>query len=59
MKRRSSAGGPKVKSRRRKSATLKRRNAPKATRHRGASIGGRETIVGHLGVSARDIAGDP
>ncbi len=48
MRRRSSAGGPNVKSRRRGSATLKRRNAPKVTRNRGASIAGRETVVARL-----------
>ncbi|MFY9836483.1 MAG: hypothetical protein WAK55_08430 [Xanthobacteraceae bacterium] len=41
MKRRSSAGG-------RRSVTPKGRNAPKATRNRGASIAGRETVVARL-----------
>jgi hypothetical protein len=34
--------------RRRKAASLKRRNAPKATRNRGASIAGQETVVARL-----------
>jgi GAF domain-containing protein len=55
MKRRSGVGGPKVKSRRRKSATLKRRNAPKVTRNRGASIAGQETAVARL-TNERDEA---
>ena len=38
MKRRSRAGGEPVKARRRKAATLKRRNAPKTVRGRGPSI---------------------
>jgi adenylate cyclase len=48
MKRRSGAGGPNVKSRGRKSATLKRSNAPNATRHRGASIAGQETVIARI-----------
>ena len=48
MRRRSGAGGEPVKSRRRKTATLKRRNAPKAVRNRGASIAGQETVVARL-----------
>ena len=48
MKRRSGAGGPNVKSRRRKSATLKRSSASNATRNRGASIAGHETVVARL-----------
>ncbi len=48
MKRRSSAGGRNVKSRRRKSATLKRRHAANATRNRGFSIAGQETVVARL-----------
>ena len=43
MKRRSTAG-----STRRSSATPKHRNAPKATRNRGASIAGQETAVARL-----------
>jgi class 3 adenylate cyclase/putative methionine-R-sulfoxide reductase with GAF domain len=39
MRRRSSAGGQPVKARHRKRSTPKRRNAPKATRNRGVSIG--------------------
>jgi hypothetical protein len=37
MKRRSGAGGEPVKTRRHKTATLKRRNAPKAVRNRSVS----------------------
>ena len=37
MRRRSRAGGEPVKTRRRKAVTVKRRNAPKVTRHRGSS----------------------
>jgi hypothetical protein len=38
MRRRSKAGGERAKSRRRKTVTLKRRNAPNAMRNRGVSI---------------------
>src|ERR1700693_4311679 len=38
MRRRSRAGGEPIKTRRRKAATLKRRNAPKALHGRGPSI---------------------
>ena len=48
MKRRSSAGGKPIKARRRKPATLKRRNALNVTRNRGASIAGQETVVARL-----------
>ena len=48
MRRRSSPGGPHVKSRRRGSATPKRGAAPKVTRTRGASIAGRETVVARV-----------
>jgi hypothetical protein len=48
MRRRSRAGGEPVKTRRRKTVTLKRRNAPKATRNRGVSIAGQETVVARL-----------
>ena len=48
MRRRSRAGGEQVKTRRRKAATLKRRNAPKAVRPRGSSAGGSETKVARL-----------
>ena len=48
MRRRSRAGGKPVKTRRRKTAALKRRNAPKATRNRGGSIAGKETVVARL-----------
>ena len=40
MRRRSRAGGEPVKTRRRKTVTLKRRNAPKAVRHSGSSAVG-------------------
>ena len=43
MKRRSTAG-----SARHNSATIKRRNAPKAKRNRGVSIAGQETVVARL-----------
>ena len=42
MKKRSRAGGKPVKTRRRKAATLKRRNAPKVTRSRRSSVGGKD-----------------
>ncbi|HTE76144.1 MAG TPA: GAF domain-containing protein [Xanthobacteraceae bacterium] len=48
MRRRSRAGGEPAKTRRRKTVTLKRRNAPKAMRNRGASIAGQETVVARL-----------
>ena len=48
MRRRSRAGGEPVKTRRRKTATLKRRNAPKAARGRGSSAAGPETEVVRL-----------
>ena len=48
MRRRSRAGGEPVKTRRRKTVTLKRRNAPKAVRNRSASIAGQETVVARL-----------
>ena len=47
MRRRSRAGDKRVKSRR-KSATVKHRNAPNVTRNRGASIAGQETVVARL-----------
>src|SRR5262249_42598991 len=47
MRRRSRAGDKRVKSRR-KSATVKHRNAPNVTRNRGASIPGQETVVARL-----------
>ncbi len=46
MKRRSGAGSQPP--RPHKSASLKRRNAPKAARNRGASIAGQETVVARL-----------
>ena len=48
MRRRSRAGGEPVKTRRRKTVTLKRRNAPKAGRNRSVSIAGQETVVARL-----------
>ena len=42
MKRRSRAGGQPVKARRRKAVTLKHRNAPKVTRSRPSSVGGKD-----------------
>ena len=48
MSRRSRAGGKPAKSQRRKTTTLKHRNAPKAARSRGASIAGQETVVARL-----------
>jgi GAF domain-containing protein len=47
MSRRSRAGGKPTKQRR-KRITPKRRNAPKATRNRGVSIAGQETVVARL-----------
>jgi hypothetical protein len=47
MRRRSRAGDKRVKSRR-KSATVKHRNAPNATRNRGVSVAGQETVVARL-----------
>ena len=48
MRRRSRAGRELVKARRRKAATLKRRNAPKAVRRRSSSPTGQETKVARL-----------
>ena len=48
MRRRSRAGGEPVKTRRRKTTTRKRGNAPKVVRNRGASIAGQETVVARL-----------
>src|SRR5271166_1032555 len=48
MRRRSRAGGEPVKTRRRKTVTLKRRNAPKAVRNRGVSVPSQETEVTQL-----------
>jgi hypothetical protein len=47
MRRRSRAGDKRVKSRR-KSVTVKHRNAPNVTRNRGASIASQETVVARL-----------
>ena len=48
MKGRSGTGGERVKARSRKATTLKRRDAPKATRNRGVSVTGQETVVARL-----------
>jgi hypothetical protein len=48
MRRRSRAGGEPVKRRRRKTVTLKRRNAPKAVRAHSSSANGQETEVAEL-----------
>ena len=48
MRRRSRAGGEPVKTRRRKTVTLKRRNAPKAVRNRSVSVPSKETEVARL-----------
>jgi class 3 adenylate cyclase len=48
MRRRSRAGGEPVKARRRKTVTLKRRNAPKAVHNRGVSVPSQETEVARL-----------
>ena len=47
MRRRSRAGGEPIKTRRRKAATLKRRNGPKAMRRRSSSTG-QETKIARL-----------
>jgi two-component system NtrC family sensor kinase len=48
MRRRSSTGGEPIKTRRRKTVTLKRGIAPKAVRRRSSSAGGQETKVAWL-----------
>jgi GAF domain-containing protein len=48
MKRRSRAGGEPAKARRRKSVTLKHRNAPKVTRSRPSSVGGKDKTIALL-----------
>ena len=48
MRRRSSTGGEPVKTRRRKAATLKRRNAPKVTRSRPSSVGDKDKKIALL-----------
>ena len=48
MKRHSSAGGKPAKPRGPKRSTPKRRSAPKATRNRGVSVAGQETVVARL-----------
>ena len=55
MRRRSRAGGEPVKTRRRKAAPLKRRNAPKAVRRRSSSAAGRETKVARLTRELREV----
>jgi GAF domain len=48
MKRRSSTGGEPAKTRRHKSVMLKRRNAPKVTRSRPSSVGGKDKKIALL-----------
>ena len=48
MRRRSREGGEPARPQRRKTVTLKRRNAPKAVRRRGSSAGGSEAKVARL-----------
>jgi hypothetical protein len=48
MKRRSGAGGEPAKARRRKSVTLKHRNAPKVMRSRPSSVGGKDKKIALL-----------
>jgi class 3 adenylate cyclase len=48
MRRRSRAGGQPVKARRRKAVTLKHRNAPKVTRSRPSSVGGKDKKIALL-----------
>jgi hypothetical protein len=48
MRRRSRAGSEPTKARRRKTVTLKRRNAPKAMRNRSVSVPSQETQVARL-----------
>jgi GAF domain len=48
MRRRSSTGRDAAEARRRKAATLKRRNAPKAVRHRSSSAAHQETKLARL-----------
>src|SRR6516164_7019659 len=48
MRRRSRGSGKHAKARLRKAEMAKRRNAPKATRNRGASVAGRETVVARV-----------
>ena len=48
MKRRSRAGGKPAKARRRKAVTLKDRNAPKVTRSRPSSVGGKDKKIALL-----------
>ena len=55
MKRRSRTGGEPVKTRRRKAATLKRRNAPKAVRLGGSSAGTHQTEIARI-IRERDEA---
>ena len=54
MRRRSRAGGEQVKTRRRKTVTLKRRNAPKVAHHRESFAAGRETEVARLTKELRE-----
>jgi GAF domain len=48
MRRRTRAGGEPVKARRRKTVTLKRRNVPKAVRHRSSSAADQEAKIARL-----------
>ena len=48
MRRRSRAGREPIKARRRKAVTLKRRNAPKVTRSRPSSVGGKNKKIALL-----------
>ena len=54
MRRRSRAGGEPVKTRRRKTVTPKRRNAPKVAHHRELSAAGQETEVARLTKELRE-----
>ena len=54
MRRRSRAGGELIKTRRRKTATRKRHNGPKAVRRRSSSAAGREAEVARLARELRE-----
>jgi GAF domain-containing protein len=55
VRRRSRPGGEPVKARRRKAATLKRRNVPKTVRRRGSSAAGQETKVARLARELNEV----
>src|SRR5271169_3015504 len=55
MRRRSRAGCEPVKARRRRAATLKRRNGPKTVRRRGSSAAGQETKVARLARELNEV----